>query len=273
MTGLIVGLCYMGAAPFAAYWLFARRMKLEPWNVALGVAVFFVYFKAIPFVSGVLAEQAAEAGFGRYGLFVGGLAAAVIVAEALRFVALRLAASRSIDAATGVAFGIGYGACEIVTTLMVPQIHLVGFAMRLSSGDLSLGSSESMVRALAPALSDGIGKGVVGIVMILVEIAVSTLVWIGVRDRAFRWIVGAVALHALYLSPLIYGLGASRAEAAGFHVIYHEILGLLLIAGVALGSRLPLGASKAANGDRDPAPASGLFGAWSSQRRRGDGAE
>lgn len=262
-AGLIVGISYMAAAPFVIFWLFGRTMKLAAWNVALGAAIFFVFSRLVPPLNHALATVALGNGFGLYFIFFVGLVASIVAAEALRYFALRFFGARSAGLEAGVAFGIGYGACQVAATLLLPQVNLLGFAIRLSGGDLSLENPhfEAMTEALGPALSDGIGKGIVAIVLILAEIAISTLVWIGLRDRDIRWIVAALALHAAYLSPIVFTLGAPRADSVAFHVIFHEILGLLVVAWAALGARIPpswLGAPSAKPiGARAPAQSSG----------------
>lgn len=271
-AGLVFGLCYLAAVPLAALWLFGRRMKLAPWNVILGAASFLIVFELLSALNPALLELASRAALAKSVTIAVLFTMTIAVSVAPRWLALRFLAARSSGPDAGVAFGIGYGGCEIFMRLLLPKFDVLKLAIRANSGDLplSLTNSEAFARVLDSAWADSLGKAMIAIVFLLVEVAVSTVVWTGVRDRRPLPVFAASGLLAAYLLPmyLIVGMGSQAFDCQS---IFNCCLGLLIVAWLASGRSLPVAWGNAPHMPSAPAPAAarsrGFVRVWSDQRR------
>ena len=128
---------------------------------------------------------------------------------------------------------------------LFPRFNLLKLAVRASAGDapISLTNSDAFARMLDVAWVDAVGKAIVAIILLSMEIAVSILIWIGVRDRNGRLVLAASGLLAAYLLPMY--VTVVWAQPLDYQTIFNEILGLLIVGWLAWGRSLPLSWLKA----------------------------
>jgi uncharacterized membrane protein YhfC len=149
-------------------------------------------------------QTAAWLGAHIWGFTVYAAGAAALFEESGRFLALRFLARRTGDPGTAVAYGIGHGGAEAIIVGAVAQAQSIAFAMLLNAGkfEATLGGKvpPAMLAKLRDTLSHlDLATALVGgmerIWALLLQIALSLLVWRAVERGQARWLLAALALH------------------------------------------------------------------------------
>jgi uncharacterized membrane protein YhfC len=240
LASLIVSAILSVVWPVAIFLVCRGRMTLAARNVLVGAAVFLVFsqvlekalhvylLKANPTTAAWL--QTHRLAFALYGCVAAGL-----FEEVGRYLGMRLLVRPTGNPGTAVAYGIGHGGIEAVLIGTIAAAQLFLFATMLNAGRLET--------ALAPALApDAVAHlratlehlsivtvmsgAVERLIAVLIQIALSLVVWRAVERRHFGILALAVALHALIDFP------AGLVQAGLIPALFVEIL--LLIGGVFL---------------------------------------
>ena len=212
--GAILGLALAAlislATPFVIYFFCRRRMDLPLRNIAIGAGIFILFalvlesamhlyfLKANPVTSAWLMHHT-------WGFMLYAAGAAAIFEETGRLIAFRFFAKRTGDAGTAVSYGIGHGGAESIIIGGLGQAQSIVFALLLNAGKLrsTLGAKlppaayakihDALIHLDFPTALIGGGERVAAI---LLQIALSLLVWRAVERKDWRWFAAALLLHA-----------------------------------------------------------------------------
>jgi uncharacterized membrane protein YhfC len=240
LASLIVSAVLSVVWPVAIFLICRGRMTLAARNVLVGAAVFLVFSQVLEKALHVYllkANPTTAAWFKAHGVAFAlyGCLAAGLFEEVGRYLGMRFLVRPTGNPGTAVAYGIGHGGIEaaLIGGLAAAQLFL--FATMLNAGRLET--------ALAPALGPdalahlrttlehlspvAVASGAVErLVALLIQIALSLVVWRAVERRHLGLLALAVALHALIDFPA--GLVQAGLVPASL------VEGLLLILGAAL---------------------------------------
>jgi len=210
LAGLACAALLSLAAPLAVYLICRRRMVLSWRNIGLGAATFFLFALVLESALHwyVLKHNPVTSVWLRthgWGFAAYGAAMAALFEETGRYLALRLLAKRTGDPGTAVAYGLGHGGLEAILVGFLAQVLALVMAVMLNLGMLG----PLLARKLPPAaiaklegtlVHLNFGGVLVGgferVWALLLQIALSLLVWRAVSRRELRWLLAALALHA-----------------------------------------------------------------------------
>lgn len=215
LASLVIAAVLSVVWPVAIFLICRGRMTLAVRNVLVGAVVFLVFsqvlekalhvylLKTNPTTAAWL--QTHHSAFALYGCLAAGL-----FEEVGRYLGMRLLVRPTGNPGTAVAYGLGHGGIEEILIGAVAAAQLFVFATLLNAGRL-----ETM---LAPALSPDalahlratledlsiatvMSGAVERLIAVLIQIALSLLVWRAVERRHLGILALAVALHALIDFP------------------------------------------------------------------------
>ncbi|MBV8752284.1 MAG: YhfC family intramembrane metalloprotease [Hyphomicrobiales bacterium] len=202
--------------PIGIFLICRGRMRLAARNVLVGAGVFLVFsqvlekalhiylLKANPATAAWL--QAHRLGFALYGCLAAGL-----FEEIGRYLGMRVLVRPTGNPGTAVAYGIGHGGIEAVLIGTVAAAQLFFFATMLNAGRLETALAPALtpdavahVRATLEHLSMlTVASGALErLIALLIQIALSLLVWRAVERRHLGILALAIALHALIDFPV-----------------------------------------------------------------------
>ena len=209
--------------PVIIYLICRTRMELPLRNIAVGAGMFFLsalvleaamhfyFLRANPATSAWLMSHT-------WGFVLYAVSAAAIFEETARLIAFRLFIRRTGDAGTAVSYGIGHGGAESIIVGALAQVQMMAFAFLLNTGKFAatLGGKmpPSAIAKLRVSLIHldfftALTGSVERICAVLLQIALSLLVWRAVERKDWRWFVAALLLHAgVDSSAALYQRGA-----------------------------------------------------------------
>jgi uncharacterized membrane protein YhfC len=197
-------------APFLVYFVCRRRMVLSLRNVALGAGVLVLFalmlesamhwyiLKHNPVTSAWINGHA-------WGFVAYAAGAAALFEETGRFLAMRLFAKRTGDPGTAVAYGIGHGGIEAILIGALAQTSSLAMAVMLNLGRLDAMLAHRVPPAALVKLhasyahldfATALVGGMERVCALLIQIALSLLVWRAVSRKEARWFFAALAAHA-----------------------------------------------------------------------------
>jgi uncharacterized membrane protein YhfC len=240
LASLIVSAALSIAWPVAIFFFCRGRMTLAARNVLIGAGVFLVFSQVLEKILHVylLKTNPATAAwlhahavaFALYGCLAAGL-----FEEVGRYLGMRFLARATGNPGTAVAYGIGHGGTEAVLVGAAASAQTFVFATMLNAGRLDTALAAALspdaiahLRAGLEHLSVAmVASGVVErLIALLIQIALSLLVWRAVERRHLGLLALAVGLHAVIDFPA--GLFQAGVIPASL------VEGLLLIVGAAL---------------------------------------
>ena len=210
LAGLACAALISLLAPFAVYALCRRRMVLATRNILLGAGVFvlfalvlesalhFYVLKHNPVTSAWLGSH--PFGFAAYAA-----GAAALFEETGRFLAMRFLVKPTGDPGTALAYGIGHGGMEAIVVGALAQASSLFMAVMLNLGKLDAMLGGKVPPATLAKMRDGyvhldfataLLGGAERIWALLIQIALSLLVWRAVSRRQVHWFLAALAAHA-----------------------------------------------------------------------------
>jgi uncharacterized membrane protein YhfC len=196
--------------PAIIYVVCRRRMELPLRNVAIGAVMFilfalliegamhFYFLRFNPATSAWLMHHT-------WGYVLYGISAAALFEETARLIAFRFFTKRTGDIGTAVSYGIGHGGAESVIIGALAQAQMMAFGLLLNAGKLQAVLGAKLPPAAFAKLRDsllhldflsGIMGGVERASAVLLQIALSLLVWRAVERKDWHWFVAALLLHA-----------------------------------------------------------------------------
>jgi uncharacterized membrane protein YhfC len=196
--------------PVVIYLVCRNRMQLPLRNIAIGAGIFivsarvlegamhFYFLKANPVTSSWLLHHT-------WGFVAYAVGAAAVFEETGRLIAFRFFTKRTGDAGTAVAYGIGHGGAEAIIVGALAQAQMMVFGLLLSSGKLQAAIGAKLPPATFAKLRDSlihldfptaIAGGIERVAAILLQVALSLLVWRAVERGDWRWFAAALLLHA-----------------------------------------------------------------------------
>jgi uncharacterized membrane protein YhfC len=209
LLGLTLAALMSLAAPFVFYAVCRRRMTLPLRNIAIGAGMFVLFALVLESALHwyVLKHNPATAawfaanpyGFAAYAAF-----AAALFEETGRYLAMRLLVKRVDDPGTAVSYGIGHGSIESIL-VGVSQAGAVVLARMLNMGTLNTLLANKLPAAAIAKIHDQLSGldfplaltgGVERICALLIQIALSLLVWRAVARKDLRWFWAAIFAHA-----------------------------------------------------------------------------
>jgi uncharacterized membrane protein YhfC len=217
-TGAFAGLCtalvMSGGAPVAIWFVARRRTPVPPIDIALGAATFFlmvVILEAALHNYLLRANPATTAWFTTHRLAYAayGIAAAALFEEAGRVIALQFLAKRTIGPGAGLAYGIGHGGLESILIGVLPQARALYMAWMLNAGrfgEIAAGYSPIARQQIVSELDaltflSAAYAGIERLTALLIQIALSLIVWRAVSQRRWALIALAIVLHAAADAP------------------------------------------------------------------------
>jgi uncharacterized membrane protein YhfC len=195
-------------APFAAYFVCRKRMALPLRNIAIGTVVFVLFvgvLEALMHYYFLKLNPLTAAWFGGHpwGYAVYGAGAAALYEETGRYLAMRFFVKPAGDPGTAVSYGLGHGGAEAIV-ISLAQISGLIMAVLLYLGKLDA----VMAHKLSP---DALAKihqsfahltfgmalvgGIERVCALLIQIALSLLVWRAVSKKQIGWYFLALAVH------------------------------------------------------------------------------
>jgi uncharacterized membrane protein YhfC len=201
--------------PVAIFLICRRRMALALRNVLLGAGVFLVFsqvlekglhvylLKANPATAAWLHTHAIA--FALYGCLAAGL-----FEEVGRYLGMRFLVRPTGDPGTAVAYGIGHGGIEAILIGGVAAVQTFVFATMLNSGRLETALAAALTPDALAHLRAGlehlsvitVASGAVErLIALLIQIALSLVVWRAVESRRLSLLAVAVMLHAVIDFP------------------------------------------------------------------------
>ena len=223
--------------PFVIAAVCRQRMVLPSRNIALGA---FVYLLFAMVLEGLMhwyfiklnAVTAAWLGSHIWGFVAYAAGAAALFEETGRLLALRFLAKRTGDAGTAVAYGIGHGGFESIVVGAVAQAGGLFMAIMLNMGKLDTMFTHKIPSATIAKLYAHLDfvtallGGIERISALLLQIALSLLVWRAVTTGKARWFFAALALHA--------GVDSVAALFQKGQISFFAVEGIVGAVGVAL---------------------------------------
>jgi uncharacterized membrane protein YhfC len=209
ILGLVLAIVISLVAPFVIFRVCRGRMVLLPRNIALGAGVFILFAMVLEGVMHLYVLQLNPTTSGWLNHHVWGFVLYVVSAAALyeetgRYLAMRFFVKHAGNPGTAVAYGIGHGGAEnIIVALM--QTWSLSLALMLNAGKLDAMMGSRLSAATMTKTRDCLihldfasaaGGGVERVCAILIQIAMSLLVWRAVERRQWRWFVLALVTHA-----------------------------------------------------------------------------
>jgi uncharacterized membrane protein YhfC len=240
LTSLIVSAVLSVVWPLAIFLICRGRMTLAARNVLVGAGVFLVssqvleksvhlyLLKANPTTAAWL--HAHGIAFALYGCLAAGL-----FEEVGRYLGMRFLVKPTGNPGTAVAYGIGHGGVEAVLIGAVAAAQAFVFATMLNAGRLDSALAAALTPDVLAHLRAGLehlsiatvaAGALERLIALLIQIALSLLVWRAVERRHLGLLALAVALHAVIDFP-------AGLVQAGLMPTY-LVEGLLLIVGAAL---------------------------------------
>jgi uncharacterized membrane protein YhfC len=242
LASLIVSIVLSVVWPVAIFIICRARMTLATRNVLVGAAVFLVFSQVLEKALHVylLKTNPATAtwlhahgiAFALYGCLAAG-----VFEETGRYLGMRYLVRPTGNPGTAVAYGIGHGGVEAVLIGGIGTAQTFLFATLLNAGRLDTTLAAAMtpdaLAHLRTALEHlslvTVAAGAVErLIALLIQIALSLLVWRAVERRHLGLLALSVALHALVDFP------AGLVQAGLIPALWVE--GLLLIVGAALAA-------------------------------------
>jgi len=241
LAGLALSAVISLLFPFLVYFLCRRRMSLPLRNIAIGAGIFvlfvvvleaamhYYFLKFNPVTSAWLGSH--PWGFAAYGA-----GAAALYEETGRYMAMRLFVKRAGDPGTAVSYGIGHGGAESIIVGALGQISAIVMAVMLNMGTLdAVLGSKVPAAALAKIHAQfahlnfalALAGGFERVWALLIQIALSLLVWRAVARKQIRWYFAAMAMHFTLDFPAAL---TQKGVISIFTVeIYVTLIGLCLL--------------------------------------------
>jgi uncharacterized membrane protein YhfC len=139
-----------------------------------------------------------------WGYMVYGAGAAALYEETGRYVAMRLFVRRTGDPGTAVAYGLGHGGAESVIVGAFGQMQALVLAVMQNAGTLEPLLSHRVPHAAIVNIESKLAHvdftlaltgGFERLWALMIQIALSLLVWRAVSRREARWFLAALAAH------------------------------------------------------------------------------
>jgi uncharacterized membrane protein YhfC len=215
LASLIISAVLSVVWPVAIFLICRGRMSLAIRNILVGAGVFLVFSQVLEKALHVylLKTNPATAAWmqtHRLGFALYGCLAAGLFEEVGRYLGMRFLVRPTGNPGTAVAYGIGHGGIEAVLIGAVAAAQLFLFSTMLNAGRLEAALAPALgpdaiahLRATLEHLSVAtVASGAVErLIALLIQIALSLLVWRAVERRNLGILALAVALHALIDFP------------------------------------------------------------------------
>ncbi|MGA7674089.1 MAG: YhfC family glutamic-type intramembrane protease [Rhizomicrobium sp.] len=207
LAGLACAALISLLTPFVVYAFCRRRMVLALRNIALGAFVFVLFamvlegalhwyvIKINPAIWGWLVNHAWA-----FAAYIAG--AAALFEETGRFIAMRFFVKRTGDPGTAVAYALGHGGIESIIIGAVAQAGGLFMSIMLNMGKLDAMFAHKIPPATIAKLyahldfTTALLGGAERVSALMLQIALSLLVWRAVSTGKARWFFAALALHA-----------------------------------------------------------------------------
>ncbi|MBN3726349.1 YhfC family glutamic-type intramembrane protease [Burkholderia sp. Ac-20379] len=249
LVALIIGTLIVALLPIVVFRLLKSPMKVDRRDAIVGIAAFMLFATLIErgVYALVLHLPGAAATLSQPGLFAAfGLIAPAVIEEAGRYLGLRFVERRygaSLGDGRGFGYGVGFGGAQawyVGVVVLGQWVWLVWLAQRgqlnaqLSTMPPDLALRIQMMLVTMSASTVGV-RVLECIAMFTFQVAMSVLVWRGVRARK-AWILPlAIVLHPLADLPLIaFNAGALSISTM---VTAYGLLTMVLVAALARWSR------------------------------------
>lgn len=206
LAGLACAALISLLTPFVFYAVCRRRMVLPARNIALGAFVFVLFAMVLEglmhwYFIKLNPVTAAWLDSHVWGFVAYAAGAAALFEETGRLLALRFLAKRTGDAGTAVAYGIGHGGFESIVVGALWQAGGLVLAIMLNLGKLDAMFAHKIPSATITKLyahldfTTALLGGAERVSALLLQIALSLLVWRAVSSGKARWFFAALALH------------------------------------------------------------------------------
>ena len=184
-------------------------MVLPLRNIALGAIVLVLFALVLEFAMHwyILIHNPVTAAFFKTNLWafaVYGAGAAGLYEETGRYIALRFLAKRVADPGTAVSYGIGHGGIEFIVVGAFAQSYSIVLAMMYQAGTLDAMLAKKVPAAALAKIHEGLAHltfpmalvgGAERVCALLIQIALSLLVWRAVSRKEIRWYFLAILCH------------------------------------------------------------------------------
>jgi uncharacterized membrane protein YhfC len=226
-----------------------RRMTLSLRNIAIGAAVFLLFALVLEgWLNGYLLTRNKNTAdwfaTHRAAFVLYAICAAALFEEVGRFLGMALLVRPTGNPGTAVAYGIGHGGMEALIVGTFAQAQVLAMALMLNAGTLEAKLGNAMPPATLAKIRESLQQLTISgsvlasaerLVALLIQIALSLLVWRAVTTRRWRLFAAAIALHAAADLPAAM---AQKGYIPGTAVeAFYALLGVGLI--VAFATRLP----------------------------------
>ena len=216
-SGIMIAIGLLGPTALAVFWLLKKKEKMT--TVLVGAATWFVFAiilesipKAILFNPANSIGKTVTESVALYSM-LGALTAGVFE-ETGRLLAFTFVLKKRTNRETGMSHGIGHGGFEAAFLLVLTGFQNISYAVIINAGQLqeiidevanagvdtsALEALPEQLAALTPATA--LLSGGERIFAILLHIALSIIVFYGVRKKKIIFYFFAILLHAAYDLP------------------------------------------------------------------------
>jgi uncharacterized membrane protein YhfC len=209
LLGLGISIVLALAWPFVAYWLVRGRMVISARNILIGGVLFILFALVLEssLHAYLLVKNPVTAAWfkdHKIAFAIYAALAAGLFEETARYLGLSYLARRKDGLGAGVAYGIGHGGAESIALGALGTLQFVVLAILLNMGqfDTVLGSKlpaatlaqvrESLTQlTFLGALPGGIERATA----MVLQMALSLLVWRAVERRSLAYFLAAVLCH------------------------------------------------------------------------------
>ncbi|MGC5326182.1 YhfC family intramembrane metalloprotease [Brevibacillus sp. SYSU BS000544] len=241
MIGMIVQGMIAFLFPLCLFIYFRRTYKITYYPVFVGALVFFVFSQVLEkLLHLVVINPAQPLIHNPFLVATYGALAAGLFEEVGRYVGFKLLLKKQRDYKDGLSVGIGHGGIEAILLVAIPSIMNLVYANLLNQGtfEQSLGSKlpADILLQLKTALVETapylyIVGGIERVCAVLMHMALTLLVLVGIRQAKGVYLLYAIGLHALFdFIPALYQVKVVNIWVAEAAILLTGLLSLWFIA-------------------------------------------
>lgn len=213
ITAMIISMSLSVLIPVILIIIFKRKYKISIKVVLFGVLTFILFVGILEGAfNGLLLNSAATAPFfeSAWVLVPYGALMAGIFEEVGRYIMMRFALKKYRDWHDGLAFGIGHGGIESILILGISNLTMIIYANQINAGTFDqLMANDTLKEVLMPIkeqltatspLMAALGP-IERVCAIALHIALSILVMYAIKSGKMKYLIYAIAFHALFDVP------------------------------------------------------------------------
>lgn len=240
MIGMILQATIAFLFPICLFIYYRRTYTISYFPIFIGALVFFVFSQVLEkLLHMVMINPAQPLIQNPFLIATYGALAAGLFEEVGRYVGFRFFLKKHQNYKDGISFGIGHGGVEAILIVVIPSILSLVYANLLNQGtfEQTLGGKipADMLVQLKTTLVETapylyLVGGMERVCAILMHMALTLLVLLGIRQAKLSYLFYAIALHTLVdFAPALYQLKLVNLWVAEIAILFIGLLSLWFI--------------------------------------------